>query len=1771
MRNNEQGGGNVNISFPMGHYNLKIHFPGECNNGIGKSGYKNMMSASPLPLPQFLSFGVALCDALNELHKKDQIHTDIRPQNIHWDSENSKVELAHALEGGNTSLLIDTRLPYMSPEQTGRMNRRVEYHTDFYSLGVVFYELLTGEPPFLSEDSLEMIHNHIAKKPAPVHERNAEIPEQVSAIVMRLLEKNAEDRYQSAYGLRHDLERCAEQLVKNGSIDRFELGESDFTSIFRIPQKLYGRDKEVKDLLKAFERVSNGSAEVLLVAGYSGVGKTALVREVQKPITAKRGYFIEGKFDQFQRNIPYFAWGQAFGELVNQLLMESEFQLKKWKSQILEAVGLNGKLISDVIPHLELVIGPQPDVPELDGQATQNRFNYVFQRFIKVIARKEHPLVIFLDDLQWIDIASLDFLKSLLTDPGLAHLLVIGAYRDNEVDAVHPLMMVVAELQETNTNLELMTLAPLSENDVNALCSETLRCPQSESRSLAQLIHAKTDGNAFFTHQMLHSLQDEKLLTFDPSSDQWQWDLETLKNLDLSDNVIDLMILKVRNLPEVTQEMLEFAACIGSQFDVATLTMLARKPAETVNSVLEVSLKENILLSVEGLYKFAHDRIQQAVYSLIRPDSLSNLHRRIGFSLLENTSADEIDDNIFNIVSHLNQALDLIDKDEDRLLISKLNLKAGQKAKSAGAFAYAKKYIEVGLDLLREDSWQQHYDLTLSLHNENGHLAALTGQFEQIETCAELIRANAKNILDQNRIDMIRIEAETLQYNLPRALQIGLESLKTLGTEIPMQPTREDYQSLKDRLVKLLAKRPEKNWAELPNMTDKKALAISALLASEMSTSYISYPPIYEIVAYQNAILTLEFGVSPWSPFAFTGVASVDISLADHEAPFDVAKEHIEFSREMQQIARDLMERPVTAPGRTKTLMLLSFVSVWIDPIEKGIVLTRDTYHSGYQTGDMLYGAYGTYLYAIESFGAGMHLPTLQSQLSDYVGLFTRMGQVIVPKWLPLFTQTAQNFMVSTPEPHKLQGAYFDEDIWLPEALALNDVCGGHAFRFLKLVLAYHFDVDHMLGGYIQEVEKVTMGARAMYSVAIFYLYAALSKLRLAGDRGTKHHQETINLVESHLQLMKVWSEFVPTTFQHKCDLIAAEMARVIGDLEGALSHFELAISGARENGFIHEEALANELYGRFWIERDNTRFAGPLLEEAHDLYRKWGAEAKAEHLAKRYPEWMAKKHGSTTDEAATPVDRLADNLDIRTILKASQKMAGEIELESLLANMMEIVIENAGAEKGFLLVEEEGQWMISASGDFERNEALAEEPQDVSTNEVVSQGIVNYVIRTQESVVLADAANESDFTNDRTIQHRQSKSVLCTPLINQGQTSGILYLENNLATGAFTFERVELLNLLSSQMAIALDNVKLYSDLNARVAEAIEREERFRGTFEQAAVGIAHVSTEGKFIRINQKFCEIVGYTKDEMLDLSFQHITHPDDLEIDLEHVRQVLKGEKNNYSLEKRYFRKDGSLIWVNLTVSLLLDDSGEPKYFVSVISDITQSKRVAERLRAIGSELIFVEERERQRIASDLHDGPAQSLALALLQLEEAAEPVAGTTSGIMLDSASQQVHQSLREIRSVLLDLSSPALHQMGLSAGLSDWLDENIRDKHGLRTMFRDKCGEVLLAEEMRLLLFRNVRELLTNVVKHSQAQRVSVSMACGGQTLQIVVEDDGIGFDTDSVDKHPDHSGGFGLFSIAIRMVDVGGSLEIVSAPGKGCKATLVAPLEPAGEGGSQ
>jgi PAS domain S-box-containing protein len=708
--------------------------------------------------------------------------------------------------------------------------------------------------------------------------------------------------------------------------------------------------------------------------------------------------------------------------------------------------------------------------------------------------------------------------------------------------------------------------------------------------------------------------------------------------------------------------------------------------------------------------------------------------------------------------------------------------------------------------------------------------------------------------------------------------------------------------------------------------------------------------------------------------------------------------------------------------------------------------------------------------------------------------------------------------------------------------------------------LMYHFDLDDQLDQYAREAEDLVAGAPAMFTIPQFYLYFALSKLRLIGESSAKDHLETMNLVDRYLQLVEIWSQSAPTSFHHKYHLIAAERARVTGNLEGALSHYEQAIKGARASGFTHEEALANELYGRFWIERDNARFAAPLMDEAHGLYRKWGAMAKAEHLAIRYPEWMTKEQVPTAIETALSDERIADHLDLHTMLKASQEIAGDLELESLLAKMMGLVIKNAGAEKGLLIMEEEGQWRIVAEGDVESKATLVQEPQDLGASEVVSQGIVNYVIRTRKSVVLTDAAHDGDFTHDPTIQHRQSKSVLCTPLINQRRLSGILYLENHLAAGAFTFQRVELLNLLSSQMALALDNATLYSSLETRLAELSESEAKFRNLVDNSLVGVFNSTLDGQFLFVNEALVRMYDYDSAEQMvaEGALSRWVDPKRREQLISDLQE--HGGVSNFEAET--ITATGHHVHVLFSVKL------QDEIIAGMVMDVTERRQAEgqvrahqERLRAMASELVFTEERERKRISSDLHDGAVQSLAVARLKLAEVGESIVGSAVEGLLDDASQMVRHSLEQIRGVLLDLSSPSLREIGLEAALSEWLDD-LGKKHDIRTEFIDECGDVFLTNDVRVMLFRNARELMANTIKHGRAKRISVRLACSERALRLTVEDDGVGFDPEADHRTPSKEGAFGLFSIREHMVDLGGALDIVSAPGEGCKATLIAPL---------
>ncbi|EDN70497.1 Serine/Threonine protein kinase and Signal Transduction Histidine Kinase (STHK) with GAF sensor [Beggiatoa sp. PS] len=887
---------------------------------FGGESLKQLMIKNPLTVKEFLPIAIQIADTLGQIHAANIIHKDINPTNIVWNQATNQLKI---IDFGITSRLprenptlknpeqLEGTLAYISPEQTGRMNRSLDYRTDLYSLGVTFYELLTGKVPFESDSAMELVHCHIAKTPIPVDKINPDIPPIISDIVMKLMAKNVEDRYQSAFGVKADLQKVQEKTdeenlpgFKNLAGLDFELAQNDFSGKLQIPQKLYGRENEINTLLQAFERVSQGAAEMMLVAGYSGVGKTALVNEVHKPMTEKHGYFASGKFDQFQKNIPYSAISQAFNKFCRYLLMENAETLAVWQTKILDAVGNNGQIIIDVIPDLELVIGPQPTVAQVGPTEAQNRFQLFFINFIKVLCNKEHPFILFIDDLQWVDSASLDLLKRILLDSEVKHLFIIGAYRDNEVDSSHPLMMAISELQKANAIINTIKLANLLRSDVNHLLRESLACETEQAQSLTDLIYQKTQGNAFFTHQFLQTLYQDALLRFDFEQRRWQWNVEQIAAQNITANVVELMANKIDKLPSNTSKALQLAACIGNQFELSLLAIIYEQAQNETLEVLTTALAEGLILPLdenykradlphsllskerrEGMleksqFKFLHDRVQQAAYALIGDEQKQVVHLQIGRLLLKNTPANTLENKVFEIVGQFNQGLELLNNQTERLKIAELNLLAGQKAKMATAYGAALNYLSVGRSCLTETSWKTDYPLTFALYKECYECAYLNIQFEQAEELFNIIINHVENTLHKSEIYAIYIRQISMQAKYAEAIQAGKEILKELGMELP--PDEELPATTQKEIREVKNNRGNRDFQTLlamPLIDDPEKKAILGILMDLCSPTYFHNIDLFRYIMTRTTNLGLTEGNFQGLPHSYTGFGEVFVSI----------------------------------------------------------------------------------------------------------------------------------------------------------------------------------------------------------------------------------------------------------------------------------------------------------------------------------------------------------------------------------------------------------------------------------------------------------------------------------------------------------------------------------------------------------------------------------------------------------------------------------------------------------------------------------------------------------------------------------------------------------------------------------------------------------------------------------------------------------------------------------------------------------------------------
>ena len=1387
---------------------------------------KNILDEAPLSIQHFLDFGISISGRLYDIHQKDLTHRDIRPENVSWDSKTKVCKLTEPVTFKTQQSLLDrARLPYISPEHTGRINRQVDYRTDFYSLGAVFYELLTGNPPFVSGDPLEIIHSHIAKNPRPLSELNSEVPTQISKIVMRLLKKNAEDRYQSASGLKHDLERCDAQLAGTGKIEEFKLRESDLVGVFTIPQKLYGRDNEIKILLNAFDRISKQDKELLLVAGYSGVGKSALVREAQKTIAAKRGYFIEGKFDQYQNNIPYFAWGQAFGNLMNQFLVESESRLGAWKALILESVSPNGKVLTDVIPNLDMVIGPQPEVPVLGGQEMLNRFNYVFRNFIRVVAQREHPLVVFLDDLQWIDAASLSLLKVLLNDPDLFYFLVIGAYRDNEVDTAHQLTVGIEDLRQKKVNIERISLQNLTEADVNALNADTLHCNPEESGPLSRVVYSKTEGNAFFLHQLLNTLYAENILGFDLRSGQWQWDITALQAMDISDNVADLMTGILHRLPSSTQELLRFAACIGNLVELPVLAIITGNSLNTVKSDLQAALRKGIAFSINNHYKFAHDRLQKAAYTQIPKSDRKSVHLKIGRLLQQHFSDQEQQERIFDIVSQFNIGAELLSEPTEQIQLAGLNLMAGRKARQAAAYESAFRYFSVGIGLLGDNAWEDQYSLTLDLHTEAVQTAYLSGKYAKMEELAETVLTNAATIGDKISVIETKIYYETLQMRYDTAVDIGLHYLRELGLDLTRDPSREEVHSALADLLHVMRSQTVEQLISLPDLDDPTLRYREHILNCLASPNYFGNWELMVLCVCKTIETLVHHGNSPESPvsYSFASIVLSNPVIAEYEIGYLAG-----------QVALGLLDRqPNTVLMGNVQMHTHAFSFQYRKPLRHNAQKLLSVFQSALKLGNFAYTGFSSAEYCMTLFCSGAKLGYVHQEVKKYK-LWAKQNALLPPLFFILPVDTMARYL---RDPEKTSYNAEQYASVKQEALEGLNSPGDNLHLFVdfqaRQSLAFHFDSYSEAVDYGEQSHNRAIRLGGSLPTPRLYFYDALACLKLSDCADGARRGTLARRIKRDMELLSKWAALAPMNFEHMLHLARAEQARFGECSESAASFYELAINTAKENGFNQDCALGYELAAEYYKQNGFDDFYRLYMAKAHQAYKEWGALALVKRLEKKLPHLLSIKEVSPVEEP----HRI--QLDLSTVIKASQAIAGEIVLERLLSQMIHIIIENAGAQMGFLILEKEKQWVIEAEGNIDKDRVRILQSTRIEPHETISTGVVQYVVRTQDIVVLDDAANKGDFMDDPKILQRRSKSILCTPLINQGKVSGIVYLENNLATGAFTPERVELLRVLSSQLALALDNAQLYADMEGRIlarTAELEQEIKIRKQAEEAA-----------------------------------------------------------------------------------------------------------------------------------------------------------------------------------------------------------------------------------------------------------------------------------------------------------------------------------------------
>jgi len=1492
----------------------------------------------PMEIKQFLSIAIGLSIAISQLHNRSVIHKDLKPSNVLVDTTTGHVwltgfgiasRLPRERQSPGPPEFIAGTLPYMAPEQTGRMNRSIDLRSDLYALGVTMYEMLTGSLPFIASDPMGWVHCHVARQPAPPDVQLTGIPRVLSAIIMKLLAKTAEERYQTAVGLERDLRRCLDEWETQHLIDEFPLGEQDFPDRLMIPEKLYGRERDVDSLFAAFDRVvTQGRPELVLVSGYSGVGKSSVVNELHKVLVPPRGLFAAGKFDQYKRDIPYATLAQAFQSLIRAILAKSKEELGRWRDAIREALGPNGQLVVDLVPELKLIIGEQQPVPELPQQEAQGRFQLVFRRFISVFTR-EHPLALFLDDLQWLDAATLNLMEDLLTHPDVKHLMLIGAFRNNEVGPGHPLTRKLEAIRQTGALVHEIILAPLTPEDLKGLIADSLHCEPARGALLGQLIHEKTDGNPFFAIQFISALAEQGLLTFNHSEARWSWDLNRIHAKGYTDNVVDLMVAKLNRLPIGTQKALQGFACLGNSAENSALSIVHGTLEDEVHADLWEALRLELIVRVEGSYKFVHDRVQEAAYSLIPEELRAEAHLRIGRLLAAHISPDKHPEMIFEIASQFNRGIALITSREEREAVAELNLMAGKRAKTSTAYASALNYLIVGAALLADDRWERRHELAFALELNRAECEFLTGELAAAEERLTALSSRAANTLEQATVACMLVDVYTAFDKPDWAVDVCLDYLRRLGVEWSPHPTAEEAQREYERIWSQLDHRAIEELLELPLMSDPESLATLDVLTKALPPAMITDANLLSLAVCRAVNLSLTHGNSDGSCFAFVFLGMI---AGPH---FDNYERGFQFG----QLGYALVEKRSLHRYRARTYIAFgSFVMPWSRHVRAGRDLVRRAFEAANKIGDLTYAAYSCNNMNTKLLAAGDSLVEVQREAENGLEFAQKARFGLVIDIITSQLKLIRTLRGLTPKFGFFDDGLFDELRFERHLATYPALALPECWYWIRKLQARVFAEDYPSAIEASlNAERLLWTSPSFFEVAEFHFYSALARAGAFDSATEDPRQRHFEALADHHRQLEIWAENCPENFENRASLVGAEIARIEGRTLDAELLYQQAIRSAHSNGFVHNEAIAYEVAARFYAARGFQKFADTYLLEARYCYQRWGADGKVAQLDHLYPH--LKKEGLRSTPTST-ILAPAELLDLATVIKVSQAASGEMVLEKLIDRVMRAAIEHAGAERGLLILPRGDDLQIEAEVTTSGNDVSVHQRNTFVAAAVLPESVVRYVMRTREDVILGDASAGNPFSADPYIGRHRARSIVCLPLVNQARLNGVIYLENNLTAHVFTSERITVLRVLASQAAISLENTRLYRDLE-------DREARIRRLVDANILGIFIWNLDGAIVGANDAFLRILQYEREDLVSgrVRWTDLT-PDEWRERDERALAEIRATGSVQPYEKEYFRKDGGRVPVLIGAALFKEGGNEG---VAFVLDLSEQKHAAETLR------------------------------------------------------------------------------------------------------------------------------------------------------------------------------------------------------------------------------